>query len=89
MKTTMNQIRKTLRNRWALGALALVALTGIVYLVWGEMGLAGLGGCAAAFVLFLLTGGFGDPKPYTDEDHEEQSRRWKWDGSNNDDGLSN
>lgn len=85
MNTTMNLIRKTLHNRWALGALVVIATVGIAYLVWGVMGWVALGSGAIGLSLpFLL----GDSKPYTDEDHEEQARRWKWDGSNNADGLS-
>lgn len=86
MNITMNLIRKTLRNRWALAALALIAVVGIVWLVWGVMGLAYVFGGVVSSALLLL---FGESKPWTDEDQTAHDRRWKWDGSNNDDGLNN
>lgn len=64
----------------------LIAAAGVVYLVWGELGLAALGGGAAGLVLPLL---LGNSKPWTAKDQAEHDRRWKWDGSSNDDGLSN
>jgi hypothetical protein len=86
MSNTKNLIRKTFLNRWALGLLVLAVAAGVAYLVWGEMGLIGLGGAAVGLGLPLL---FGASKAWTTKDQAEHDRRWKWDGSNNDDNLSN
>lgn len=85
MATAKALIRKTLSNRWALSALLLALVVGGVYLGWGEMGLAGLGGGAVGVVIALM---IGQSKPWTSEDQADHDRRWKWDGSSNDDNLS-
>lgn len=78
-------IRKIFSSRWAIGAITLVAAVGSVYLIWGAMGLSALAGGAVGIALPLL---FGPSEPWTAEDQLDYDRRWKWDGSPNDDGLS-
>lgn len=82
--TRTKLIRKIFRARWAIGALMLVAAIGTVYLIWGAMGLSALAGGAVGTALPLL---LGPSKPWTAEDQLDYDRRWKWDGSSNDDGL--
>jgi hypothetical protein len=84
MTRAKNLIRKISRARWALGALTLAAAVGIVYLVWGAMGLSALAGGAVGIAIPLL---LGPSKRWTAEDQLDYDRRWKWDGSPNDDGL--
>lgn len=79
-------IRTVLHNRFALGAMALVVVIAAVYLVWGGMGLSALGGGLFGLGLPLV---LGESRPWTDGDQLDYDRRWKWDGSSNDDGLSN
>ncbi len=84
MTTAKILIRKTLRNRWGQAVLLLTLLASGVYFVWGIMGLIALGGGAVGLGLPLL---LGESKPWTAEDQFEHDRRWKWDGSPNDDNL--
>ncbi|MCA6218824.1 hypothetical protein KGA65_19955 [Ideonella sp. B7] len=83
MTRKQNMIRNIFRARWALGALTLVAAIDSVYLIWDAIGLSALAGGTVGIALPLP----GPSKPWAAEDQLDHDRRWKRDGSPNDDGL--
>lgn len=71
------------RHRWKISGAVAAISTLLIYLTWGTWGLVAL-----VFALLGLAVLFGSGS-VKESDMEGYNRRWKWDGSSNDDGLSN